>query len=325
MLAAGINLIKLFVVLALSLFQTNVAMAGELPRASRIEGGISDYSFGAASNTAALACWQAPAQEQAIILAVHGFGFNKLAYKQFAERMQDKGISTYALDIRGFGDWAKTGSIENQINLDAGVQDVKDLLKSLRAARPDTPIFLLGESMGGAVVLHVAAESPELVDGVISSVPSNSLRGRNLFALKVVLKFLLKPIGAVDIGPQLMSRATNDQLLRADLLSDANVKTKVSRSELLNFWNFMKNNHCAAMSISGTPVLMVQGDDDQLIDADGTRQLFAELQTSDKSMLLIKGGSHLTFEEGQFSEPTLTQVTDWMARHVAATAMIATR
>jgi acylglycerol lipase len=324
MLAASINQIKILVLLALSFFPTNFAEADELPRTLRTMGGVTKYVLGM-TDARALVSWQAPAQERAIILAVHGFGFNKYAYKQFAERMQDKGISTYALDVRGFGDWAKLKSADNQLNLDAGVQDVKGLLRSLRASRPGTSIFLLGESMGGAVALHVAAESPELVDGVISSVPSNNLRGRNLLALKVVLKVLVKPIGRVDIGRELMSRATNDQTLRNDLLADSDIKTKVSRSELLNFWNFMKSNHCAAMGISGTPVLMVQGDRDQLIDAEGTRQLFEELSTSDKSMMLIKGGSHLTFEEGQFSEPTIAQVTDWMSRHVTATAMIASR
>ncbi|HEY9683683.1 MAG TPA: alpha/beta fold hydrolase [Oculatellaceae cyanobacterium] len=324
MVAAGFNLIKLFVLLALTLFQTNFAEAGELPKALRGNGETTEYALGL-NDAPVLVSWQAPAEERAIVLAVHGFGFNKYAYKQFAERIQSQGISTYALDVRGFGDWTRFTSSGTQLDLEAGVQDVKDLLISLRAVRPNTPIFLLGESMGGALALHVAAESPELVDGVISSVPSNNLRGKNLFALKVVLKVLAKPFGRVDIGQQLMSRATNDQALRKDLLSDSEIRTKVSSTELLRFWHFMKNNHCAAMSISGTPVLMVQGDNDQLIDSDGTRKLFEELPTPDKSMMLVKGGSHLTFEEGQFTEQTIAQVSDWMTKHVTATAMIASR
>src|SRR5271168_5009652 len=41
--------------------------------------------------------WKAR-RPKAILIAIHGFGLHKRAYEQFAQQMQQRGISTYALD-----------------------------------------------------------------------------------------------------------------------------------------------------------------------------------------------------------------------------------
>ena len=50
--------------------------------------------------------------------------------------------------------------------------DLRVFARLVRARHPDTPLYLLGESMGGAVILSAAAEAPLDADGVILSAPA---------------------------------------------------------------------------------------------------------------------------------------------------------
>ncbi|MEI9982833.1 MAG: alpha/beta fold hydrolase [Aliidongia sp.] len=102
-----------------------------------------------------------PAPVEGVIVAVHGFNDYSEAFEMPAEIWARNGIVTMAYDQRGFG-----------ANVDAGRWPgaeamCRDLAAALRLARqrfPDEPVYLLGESMGGAVVLDTAV-GPGTVQG----------------------------------------------------------------------------------------------------------------------------------------------------------------
>ncbi|MEX0809782.1 MAG: alpha/beta fold hydrolase, partial [Dongiaceae bacterium] len=101
----------------------------------------------------------------AVVLALHGFNDYSRAFELPADFWAKAGIATYAYDQRGFGDSEQIGYWPGNEQL---VEDVNIAVGLLRAEHPDTPIFLLGESMGGAVAMAVldAALLPA-VDGVV--------------------------------------------------------------------------------------------------------------------------------------------------------------
>src|SRR5216684_4282127 len=87
---------------------------------------------------------------KAVILALHGFGDYSRAFEMPAQVWAERGIATYAFDQRGFGGaprhglWAGAGQL-------AG--DAIEASRILRQIHPGRPLYLLGESMGGAVAL----------------------------------------------------------------------------------------------------------------------------------------------------------------------------
>jgi alpha-beta hydrolase superfamily lysophospholipase len=97
--------------------------------------------------------WLPDGPPQAVILALHGFNDYSKAFEKPAEVWQKAGIATYAYDQRGFGEapyhgrWAGADRMER----DAGIA-----IRLLRERYPMTPLFLLGESMGGALALDLA-------------------------------------------------------------------------------------------------------------------------------------------------------------------------
>jgi acylglycerol lipase len=111
-----------------------------------------------------------PAPVHAVILAVHGFNDYSNCFEMPAELWSRSGIATLAYDQRGFG-----------ANADAGIWPGDDTLRddltaALRLTRqrfPDLPVYVLGESMGGAVVLNALARPDRFrPDGVILVAPA---------------------------------------------------------------------------------------------------------------------------------------------------------
>ncbi|HEY1962891.1 MAG TPA: alpha/beta hydrolase [Rhizomicrobium sp.] len=107
---------------------------------------------------------------RAVIVALHGMSDYSEAFDLPGPWWAAHGISTYAYDQRGFGAGPNRG-------LWAGSelmrQDLSDFVETVRAKYPGVPVYALGESMGGAVVLSaLASERPPRVDGAILAAPA---------------------------------------------------------------------------------------------------------------------------------------------------------
>src|SRR5690606_7868254 len=81
-----------------------------------------------------------------------------------------QGIATYAYDQRGFGGTAQRGVWPGTDGLAA---DFATAARLLRERHPGVPLYALGESMGGGVILAAMtrADAPAL-DGVILPAPA---------------------------------------------------------------------------------------------------------------------------------------------------------
>ena len=105
---------------------------------------------------------QSPA---AVILGLHGFNDHAGALVATAAALAPANMAVYAYDQRGFGNSVQRGDWPGAGQL---VSDARWALTQLRHRYPDTPIHLIGLSMGGAVASLLMDRSPAL--GVESAV-----------------------------------------------------------------------------------------------------------------------------------------------------------
>jgi alpha-beta hydrolase superfamily lysophospholipase len=125
--------------------------------------------------------WLPQGPVKAVILALHGFNDYSHAFEIPARAWAAKGIATYAYDQRGFGSAPDPGSWAGEGRL---AVDAITALRVLRRIYPGSPVYLLGESMGGAIAILAATgtmsgviagpqEMPKAeADGVVLSAPA---------------------------------------------------------------------------------------------------------------------------------------------------------
>ncbi len=86
------------------------------------------------------------------LIWTHGFGQNRLSWRQSAARMATLGFNSWAFDARGHGDsaWASNGQYQ--------MDDFVDDLRGIAGQQSNKPI-LIGASMGGLLGLMVEADT----------------------------------------------------------------------------------------------------------------------------------------------------------------------
>lgn len=141
------------------------------PAGGRAAAEIGAGAFRAADGTELpMRSWLPEGAPRAVIVALHGFGDYSVAFRQPASYWAAQGIATYAYDQRGFGGSPHTFYWSGSATMAA---DAKSVIRALRRRYPGTPVFLLGESMGGAVAIVTMADaSAAEADGLILVSPA---------------------------------------------------------------------------------------------------------------------------------------------------------
>lgn len=114
--------------------------------------------------------WPTARRPRAMVVALHGFNDYSQSFDEVARHFAATGIETVAYDQRGFGAspqrdrWAGTETL---------VADFRGVLSQARRDHPGLPLYVLGESMGGAVaaIALQRADSPPIA-GLILLTPA---------------------------------------------------------------------------------------------------------------------------------------------------------
>jgi pimeloyl-ACP methyl ester carboxylesterase len=100
-----------------------------------------------------------PATGKPVIVMVHGVTDNGLCWTTLTWKLQDQ-YDIYMLDTRGHG---LSDSFTPSDNKDTLIQDVVEFVRVMKFEKP----ILMGHSMGGATVIRVGAEYPDLARAIV--------------------------------------------------------------------------------------------------------------------------------------------------------------
>lgn len=117
-----------------------------------------------------LSTWLPAGKPRAVLLALHGFNDYRVSFDGLGRYLADRGTVVYAYDQRGFGASGQRGLWPGG---DVLADDARTVAGLLRQRHPNVPFYVLGESMGGAVLLRALARHPaSWLDGALLMAPA---------------------------------------------------------------------------------------------------------------------------------------------------------
>lgn len=251
----------------------------------------------------------------ASVLAIHGLGFHKESFKELGARMARLGVAVYALDVRGFGSYHEADP-NARVDYEQTFRDIQEALTLMRKSNPEIPVYMMGESMGGAIALQSTARYPELVDGAITSVPAFSVMRNLPEAFKIAGIALTQGMdGEVSLKSAVVDRATVKNGVKREVLNDPGTRRYLTVRDMIAYRKLMHQNGKAVKRLTTTPVLLVQGFKDRLVGPRATTKMFNHVSTAFKELNMTGNAEHLVFEENQFTDATIDSLISWMNEH----------
>ena len=262
--------------------------------------------------------WLTEGAPEAVILGLHGFNDHADFIAPAAEVWRRRGIATYAYDQRGFG----TSSVRGLWGgAEQYAKDANSALRLLRRRYPDTPLYLLGESMGGAVAIAALTRSDAAeVQGLILSAPG--VRGRDSLPLghRLGLYLASHTLPWVALRPPrtaAIQASDNIEALIA-LGQDPLVIKRTRMDTVYGLVNLMDLAQARAGQLK-QPLLLLYGEKDALIPPEAIERLWTRLpqEAGNRRRALYPEGWHLLFKDLQ-AAVIIEDVAHWVKAPDAA-------
>lgn len=228
-----------------------------------------------------LRVWAPAEPPRAVIAALHGFNDYSRAFEDPATAWAARGIATYAIDQRGFGAgprpgvWAGTAAM---------IEDLAALADTVARRHPGVPLYLAGDSMGGAVVLSALAARSELRPaGALLIAPAVWGRAHLGPIKSAALWLTAHTVPWFRVTPQGLGvrPSDNEEMLRR-LARDPLVIKETRFDALWGLVNLMDTALDASARVDA-PVLLLYGTHDEVIPAEPTREAIARLRANGKA------------------------------------------
>jgi lysophospholipase len=256
------------------------------------------------------------ADARAAVIIVHGLSDHAARYGGVAKALAETGVSTYAFDLRGHG--LSAGRRGHVRAFGCFLQDVDRFRREvLGLADADTPLFLLGHSMGGLIALRYQQEYVGAFRGAIVISPwlatamplprwkstASNLLARVLpaapFSSKLVPEHMSHDVAAV--------RAYREDPLIHDRITPR-LFAEASREMGVAFQR--------ADRIQG-PLLLLLAGADRVVDTERSLLFARSLSGRDVTLNVYPGYYHEILHETGAAQ-VHRDIRDWLTRHSPA-------
>ncbi len=240
-----------------------------------------------------------PLKTKAVILALHGFNDYSNSFKAPGEDWAKDGIATYAIDQRGFGAAPDHGLWAGAPRMAA---DAEEASVALHARYPGVPLYLLGESMGGAVAIVTAAGTegtpvPPL-DGLILEAPA--VWGRdtmNVFE-RVALYLAYHTVPAMTLTGRGLGIKPSDNIPMLRALGRDPLVIKETRVDTIKGLVDLMDDATAAAPRLTEPMLFLYGERDELIPRGATEHFLEALSPeTPRTLAYYPAGYHMLLRD----------------------------
>ena len=253
---------------------------------------------------------------RAVVLALHGFNDYSRAFEEFAQHAAALGYRVEAFDQQGFGGSANRGFWPGN---DALAEDLRERIAALTDAWPDTPIFVLGESMGAAVAIIGLADHAPAVDGLILSAPA--VWGGD--ALNPFYRAVLMTAATLlpdrEMTGRGLKRQASDNIDMLTGLGQDPLVIKATRLDAVAGLVGLMDEAVAKAPGLDLPVLVLMGERDEIIPPEVIAGFVADLDLDSCQWVTYPDGWHMLLRDLQ-RERVWADVISWIERGEAGDA-----
>jgi len=262
--------------------------------------------------------WKPTGKIEKIVVVAHGMAGHGEFFVLLADKLVHHDIMVVVPDDRNHGySEGKKGDLKKFKHI---IKDFKLFIDFVKKENPDIPVFLAGESMGGAVSINFTKQYQSELSGVFLFAPAVKIDMPKLFwlamgVLSPVIAFLRvflpsKPFIAArgreetGIKNPLHIKYDKEEPLHLD---------KVSIRYILQVFKYIRKGLKYAPEIS-IPILIFQGTDDKGVSPDGVKRFYNHLESKDKQIVMVKEGYHALLADPSFRNKWSVLI-DWLKAH----------
>ena len=253
-----------------------------------------------------------PAQEcRAMVLALHGLNDYRTAFASTGEFLARYGISVLAYDQRGFGAAEGAGYWHGT---DRMVADLRTMIRLAGEQHPDCPLYVLGESMGGAVTLAALNVLPPRVAGIVLVAPAVWSRDSMPLYQRAALWLAAHTVPGKRLTGKGLHLKPSDNIDMLRALGRDPLVIKATRVDVLyGMSNLMDRAARSPLAALGN-TLILYGRHDDIIPAQATCRLLRRLPNGDDRhwhAILYDNGYHMLTRDLE-GDIVLRDIARWL-------------
>lgn len=256
--------------------------------------------------------WRPDGPSRAVLVNIHGLGDHSGLYPTLVEHCTGRAITVHAMDLRGNG--RSDGQRAYVERWEEYREDLRRFIGLVREEEGDRPVFLLGNSLGGLIVLDYALHHPEGLRGVIAAspplgrlaVPAPLLALGRVFS-RVWPRFSLRTgmdLSGLARDPVVVQTVLADPLFHR--VGTARLSTEVVAA--------IARVRAAAPRFS-LPLLVLHGSADRMVPPEGSREFVARVGHPDRELREYAGAFHVLFADLDH-ERVLADLERWIEAHL---------
>jgi acylglycerol lipase len=274
---------------------------------------ISEHIFVSFDNTELpLRVWLPADEINGVIIAVHGFNDYSNFINDCASFFNNRKLAIYAYDQRGFGQSITRGKWSGW---QAMKNDLATFITVIKHIYPDTPVYILGDSMGGAVAIVTMAQNdhPD-VNGVVLVAPAVWARSEMPFYQRFALWVAAHTIPWEKVTGRSLRiiPSDNNEMLRK--LGKDPLVIKETRIEVLYGLSNLMDEAFNSAEQFRVNSLLLYGEKDEIIPRKPVFDFYKRLPLraqGQQQMILYEDGYHMLLRDLQ-AEKVLEDIVDWI-------------
>ncbi len=245
-----------------------------------------------------LRSWLPATEPKAVLIALHGFNDYSHFFELPGNYFSKQEVACFAYDQRGFGGAPQRGLWAGS---ETYAKDLKDLTRLIKQRYPKQPVYLLGESMGGAIVITAMRQTdmPD-VAGIILAAPALWARSTMPWYQTSLLWTLAHSFPWMTLtGSGLHVMASDNIDMLREMGRDPLVIKATRVETVYGLADLMDTAYDSASTLSAH-TLMLYGEKDEIIPKEPTYAFLQHMLATDttaKTVAIYQNGYHMLLRD----------------------------